>query len=73
MDDAEPELFEEDETFQQEELGINSIENFPSVEKSRSTANMTGRRNLGDLVLEDSEEDVGHSRREENSINAHPL
>ena len=45
----------------------------PSVEKSRSTANITGkmtRRN--DNILEDSEEEAEREKKED-SINVHPL
>jgi hypothetical protein len=49
------------------------MEQMPSVEKSRSTANITGkmtRRN--DNILEDSEEEAEREKKED-SINVHPL
>jgi hypothetical protein len=47
------------------------LENFPSDEKSRSTANMTGRKQK-EFMLDDSEEDE-KPHRGEDSINVHPL
>lgn len=49
----------------QQELAQNTIEQFPSAEKSRSTANMTGR--IGGQrgpILEDSEVSFNFSKRD---------
>ena len=49
------------------------MEQYPSVDKSRSTANITGRMTRkNDNILEDSEEEVEKEKKED-SINMHPL